>query len=63
MADCDLEDSVVDWVLEHPAALKVFERLGIDATCAGKSLAYACRQQGLNPEVVLEVLRRIVNSR
>lgn len=60
--ECGLEDSVVDWVLEHPAALKVFERFGIDATCAGKSLEYVCRQAGIDPAVVLAELRRVVGA-
>ncbi|WLD13632.1 DUF542 domain-containing protein [Planctellipticum variicoloris] len=60
--ECGLEDSVVDWVLEHPAALMVFEQFGIDATCAGKSLEYVCRQAGIDPAVVLAELRRVVGA-
>ncbi|HTN03712.1 MAG TPA: DUF542 domain-containing protein [Planctomycetaceae bacterium] len=60
--ECGRDDSVVDWVLEHPAALQVFEQFGIDATCAGKSLEYACRQAGVDPAVVLGELRRVVGS-
>ena len=57
MTECDLATSVSDWVIEHPAALPVFRRLGIDYSCAGKSLEYACRQRGLDPESVLAQLR------
>lgn len=60
--ECGLDDSVVDWVLEQPASLKVFERFGIDATCAGKSLEYACRQAGVDAAAVLEELRRVVGA-
>lgn len=60
--ECGRDDSVVDWVLEHPAALTVFERFGIDATCAGKSLEYVCRQAGADPAAVLAELRRVVET-
>lgn len=60
--ECGLEESVVDWVLDHPAALTVFERFGIDATCAGKSLEYVCRQAGIDSAVVLAELRRVAGA-
>ena len=56
MSECDLDTSVPDWVIEHPATLAVFQELGIDCCCGGKSLAYACRQQGLDAEAVLAKL-------
>lgn len=55
---CDLDTSVPDWVIEYPAALAVFEGLGIDCCCGGKSLRYACLERGLDAEVVLARLRR-----
>ena len=51
-AHCDLDSSVPDWVIEHPETLAVFRELGIDYSCGGKSLASACRQQGLDAEAV-----------
>jgi regulator of cell morphogenesis and NO signaling len=54
----DLGSSIVDWVIEHPESLAVFERLGIDYSCAGKSLEYACQQRGIHPQFVLGELRR-----
>ena len=56
MSDYDLDESVADWVIDHPHAASVFQRLGIDYCCGGKSLRYACHQAGLDPEnVVLEI--------
>ena len=56
MSDCDLDTPVPDWVIEHPATLAIFQEFGIDYSCGGKSLAYACRQQGLDEQVVLKKL-------
>jgi iron-sulfur cluster repair protein YtfE (RIC family) len=43
MTSCDLETSVPEWVIERPETLPVFQEWGIDYSCGGKSLAYACR--------------------
>jgi regulator of cell morphogenesis and NO signaling len=56
MTHCTTDMSPVDWVIEIPQALAVFESLGIDYSCAGKSLEYVCRQQGFD---VREVVARI----
>jgi regulator of cell morphogenesis and NO signaling len=56
MSDCDLDTPVPDWVIEHPATLAIFQEFGIDYSCGGKSLAYVCRQQGLDEQVVLKKL-------
>ena len=56
MSECDLDTSVPDWVIEHPATLAIFQELGIDCCCGGKSLAYTCRQQGLDAQAVLTKL-------
>ena len=56
MSECDLDTSVPDWVIEHPATLAVFQELGIDYCCGGKSLGFACRQRGLDAEAVLAKL-------
>lgn len=58
MTACDLDTAVPDWVIEHPETLPVFQELGIDYSCGGKSLAYACRQQGLDEQIVLQKLLR-----
>lgn len=56
MSECDLDTPVPEWVIEHPATLAVFQELGIDWSCGGKSLAFACRQQGLDEQAVLSNL-------
>jgi iron-sulfur cluster repair protein YtfE (RIC family) len=61
MIICDLDTSVPDWVIEHPETLSVFEALGIDCSCGGKSLAYACREQGLAVETVRLELQRCLD--
>ena len=61
MTSCDLDTSVPDWIIEHPETLAVFEALGIDCSCGGKSLAYACRERGLAVKTVLLELRRCLD--
>ncbi len=56
MSDCDLETAVPDWVIDHPETLAVFQHFGIDTGCGGKSLGFACRQQGLDEQTVLKRL-------
>jgi regulator of cell morphogenesis and NO signaling len=64
MSECDLDTPVPDWVIEHPETLAVFQELGIDYCCGGKSLAFACRQRGLDAQAVLAtLLRRLAASR
>lgn len=42
---------------EHPASVRVFQKLGIDFCCAGKlALSVACERKGLSPETVLTAL-------
>lgn len=56
MSDCDLETAVPDWVIEHPETWIVFQELGIDTSCGGKSLGFLCRQQGMNDQAVFKRL-------
>jgi regulator of cell morphogenesis and NO signaling len=60
MIEPDLDSSVVEWVIEFPLLVRLFEELGIDYHCAGKSLEYACRQQCLDPNETLTKLRHLV---
>lgn len=60
MTDCTLDSSVVDWILEHPETMPFFESLGIDCSCAGKSLEYACRHARLEPQVVFARLKQLI---
>ena len=60
MTSCDLETSVPDWVIDHPETLAVLQGLGIDYCCGGKSLEYACQEQGHDPATVLGKLRCLI---
>lgn len=62
MTSCDLDTSVPDWIIDYPETMAVFEELGIDYSCGGKSLAYTCKERGLNMETVLARLRRCLND-
>lgn len=57
MTHCGLDSSVVDWIIDNPMTMRLFDELDIDYSCGGKSLAYACRQRGLDPPTVLEKLK------
>ena len=63
MSDCDLDTSVPDWVIEHPESLALFQELGVDYCCGGKSLEYACRQQGLDAQAVLTKLLACLDAK
>lgn len=62
MSELDLDSSVVDWAIEQPRAAVLFETLGIDYSCGGKSLRYECQRQQLNPADVLERLQRLLKE-
>lgn len=61
MISCDLDTSVPDWIIEHPETLAMFRELGIDYCCGGKSLAYACQEQGLDGQAVLLKLHQCLS--
>lgn len=58
----DLETPVPEWLIEYPQLLQAIEELGIDYSCGGKSLAYACRERGLDPGFVLTTLRHRLDT-
>ena len=62
MLECDLDTPVPDWVIEHPETLAVIQDLGIDYSCAGKSLAYACSQRGIDAKMALAKLLRCIDA-
>lgn len=62
MSECDLDTSIPDWIIEHPETMKVFQELGVDMSCGGKSLAYACQQQGLDVSDVLTKLQHCLSG-
>jgi iron-sulfur cluster repair protein YtfE (RIC family) len=63
MIECDLDSAVPDWVIDHPESLAMFQELGIETCCGGKSLEYACRERGLDADLVLSNLRRWIDHR
>ncbi len=58
--ECDLDTSIPEWIIEHPETTAVFGELGLDISCAGKSLAYVCHQQDLSPTAVLARLQAAI---
>lgn len=60
MTICDLDSSVPDWMIEHPETTRIFEACGIDSSCGGKSLAYACRERGIDAKDVLRQLHAAI---
>lgn len=62
MSANSLESSVPDWVIDHPETLALFQELGIDYSCGGKSLEFACRERGLPVLGVLARLQEVINN-
>ena len=62
MINCTIDDAVTDWVIDHPETEEVFKNLQIDYHCAGKSLEYLCRQQGLDVQQVLQMLHEKIEG-
>ena len=60
MPQPDLDTSVSDWVIDYPCTHKIFERLGLDYCCGGRSLGYVCVQHDLDPQQVLAQLRAAI---
>ncbi|TWU22029.1 hypothetical protein Pla52o_30770 [Novipirellula galeiformis] len=54
--------SIPEWIIEYPETTRVFNELGLDTSCAGKSLQYVCHHQGLSPPMVLARLRQLITS-
>ena len=62
MTSCDLDTSVPGRVIDRPETPAVVRESGIACSCGGKSLAYACRERGLDAEVVLSKLLRCLDD-
>jgi len=58
----DIAASVVDWVIDYPDCVAVFEEFSIDYSWAGKSLEYACSEANANLAVVCSKLRIILHT-
>ncbi|WP_236622144.1 DUF542 domain-containing protein [Novipirellula maiorica] len=52
--------SIPEWIIEHPETTGVFQELGLDTSCAGKSLQYVCHHHGLSPQAVLARLHQVI---
>ena len=52
----DIDSSLPDWLIDEPLSAAVFERWGLETSCGGKSLEYACREIGLDPQRILAEL-------
>src|SRR4051795_4959897 len=60
----DIETTVGQLVTERPSRARVFERFGIDYCCGGKKpLGQACRDRQVDPQIVIDELRRSDESR
>ncbi len=59
---CSLDSSVIDWVIEYPEVMKYMEAHGIDCSCGGKSLSYACRQREMDPHQVFANLLEMLQA-
>lgn len=50
-----LDQTLAQLAISHPAASRVFQRLGLDFCCQGRrSLLTACRDQAIDPTAVLD---------
>ena len=61
--DCDLMTSIPERIIEYPETNAVFDELGLDTSCAGKSLQYVCHHCGLSPQAVLSRLQQVIDHR
>ena len=51
--------TVADLVIQHPSAMPVFNKYGIDYCCGGKlPLQQACEKVGINPQYLLQELEK-----
>ncbi|WP_372723684.1 hypothetical protein [Novipirellula sp.] len=54
--------SIPEWIIEYPETNAVFDELGLDTSCAGKSLQYVCHHRGLSPQAVLLRLQHVIGQ-
>ena len=60
MTECDRDSSVPDWLIEHPEVLPILQELGVDYSCGGKSLEYACAERSLDVDAVVLAFRQAI---
>ncbi|WP_437191331.1 hypothetical protein [Planctomicrobium sp. SH527] len=51
-----------DWIIDHAETLVVFQDLGIDDSCGGKSLEFACREKEISKKNMLSKLQEVING-
>ncbi len=57
------DSTVGQWAAEHPLATRVFHRYGIDFCCdGGRKLQEACAARGVDPEMVVEEIRKELST-
>lgn len=54
MERIDWHCSAADWLIEYPYLLPLFEELGIDYCCGGRSLQSACDKAAVDPQYFLQ---------
>jgi regulator of cell morphogenesis and NO signaling len=62
MQELTIADSVADWAIEHAESIRVFEKHGVEYCCGGKSLAYVCQQQSVDPFLVLQEIKEAIGA-
>ncbi|QDS99547.1 hypothetical protein [Adhaeretor mobilis] len=60
--NCDLHNSIPDWIIEYPETTAVFAELRLDTNCGGKSLEYVCLQKELSVRDVMKKLQNTISS-
>tara|TARA_R110002095_G_scaffold119286_2_gene103857 strand:- start:256 stop:465 length:210 start_codon:yes stop_codon:yes gene_type:complete len=60
--ECDLESSLVDWIIEYPQLERLFQELQLEYHCGGRSMEYECLRQGFNPQHILSLVSQAISS-
>ena len=64
MSEMNLQSSVGQWVAQHPATSRVFQKHKMDFCCGGGiSLEEACRKKDIDPQAVLQQLNEAKSGR
>ncbi len=59
--NCDLTNTIPEWIVEYPESLALFESLELDTSCGGRSLEFLLVQQGYSPPDIFAKLEELVN--
>lgn len=62
MAGIDWDQSVPDWLIDHPELLSLFQQFEIDYCCGGKSLRVACGERSLDLQEFEVLIRQQIES-